>query len=158
MMSAKGLTRASSVSNIRCHSLQLLADDGCQCLQMSFPCVQKHSFEIYESALVWIPKESLIRKVYAANVRRVPRVIQGLLNSWGSTELHIQNGSGVASVAFSKDARQVVSGSDDNKVRIWNAMTGEVEAELKGHNSDVKSVSFSQDGSQVVFGDRKSVV
>ena len=35
---------------------------------------------------------------------------------------------------------------------IWNAMTGEVEAELKGHMNYVMSVAFSQDGSQVVSG------
>ena len=55
--------------DIRCHDLQLLADDGRKCLQMNFACIQKHSFEIYESALVWIPKKSLIRNVYATDIR-----------------------------------------------------------------------------------------
>jgi WD40 repeat protein len=36
------------------------------------------------------------------------------------------------SVAFSQDGSRVVSGSLDSVVRIWNATTGEVEAELKG--------------------------
>ena len=71
---------------------------------------------------------------------------------WGSTELHMQNGSEVMSVAFSPDGSQVVSGSIDGAVRIWNATTGEVEAELKDHMNWVLSVSFSQDGHQVVSG------
>jgi WD40 repeat protein len=100
---------------------------------MNFASIQQHSFEIYESALVWIPKKSLIRKVYATDVRRVPRIILGLFDSWGSTELHMQNGSIVTSVAFAQDGSRVVSGSYDKTVRIWNATTGEVEAELKGH-------------------------
>ena len=125
---------------------------------MSFACIQRHSFEIYESALVWIPKKSLIRDVYAANIRQVPRVMVGLSDLWGSTELHIQNGSKVNSVAFSQDGRQVVSGSDDNAVRIWNAATGEVEAELKGHTDSVVSVAFAQDGSQVVSGSYDNTV
>ena len=45
-----------------------------------------------------------------------------------------------------------ISGSCDKIVQIWNAMTGEVEAELKGHANEVTSVAFSQDGSQVVSG------
>ena len=133
-------------SNFRYRNLWLLAEDGCQCLQSSFACIQKHSFEIYESALVWIPKKLLIRNVYATNIRRVPRVIVGLSNLRGATELHIQNGSRVNSVAFSQDGRQVVSGSDDCTVRIWNAATGEVEAQLEGHMGCVKSVAFAPDG------------
>ena len=119
---------------------------------MNFASIQKHSFEIYESALVWIPKKSLIRKVYATDVRRVPRVILGLFNLWGSIELHMQNGSHVTSVMFSQDGSRVVSGSHDETVRIWNATTGEVEAELKGHTGWVMSVAFAQDGSRVVSG------
>ena len=119
---------------------------------MSFACIQRHSFQIYESALVWIPKKSLIRDVYASNIRRVPQVIVGLSDLWGSTELHIQNDSALNSVAFSQDGRRVVSGSDDETVKIWNASTGEVEAELKGHTDGVVSVAFAQDGSRVASG------
>ncbi|KIM79163.1 hypothetical protein PILCRDRAFT_10586, partial [Piloderma croceum F 1598] len=145
-------------TDIRCHDLQLLVDDGHRCLQMNFESIQKHSFEIYESALVWIPKKSLIRKVYATDVRRVPRVILGLFNLWGSTELHMQNGSPVNSVTFSQDGTRVVSGSDDKTVRIWNATTGEIEAELKGHMDWVRSVAFAQDGSRVVSGSSDKTV
>ena len=86
------------------------------------------------------------------DVRRVPKVILGLSNSWGQMELVTQAGLGVSSVAFSRDGRRVVSGSGDKTVRIWNSMTGEVEAELEGHTDSVMSVAFSQDGSRVVSG------
>jgi len=108
--------------------------------------------EIYESALVWIPKNSLICKIYTADVSRVPKVILGLSDLWGPAELVMQDGSVVSSVAFSQDGSQVVSGSYDKTVRIWNVTTGEVEAELKGHTNKVTSVAFSQDGSRVVSG------
>jgi len=58
----------------------------------------------------------------------------------------------VRSVAFSQDGSQVVSGSDDRTVRIWNVTMGEVEAEVKGHTDSVMSVAFSQEGSRVVSG------
>ncbi|KAF8972030.1 hypothetical protein BDZ97DRAFT_2070665 [Flammula alnicola] len=140
------------MTDIRCHDLQLLVDDARRCLQMTFESIQKHCFEIYQSALAWIPKKSLIREVYATDVSRVPKLTLGLSNSWDPTEIVMQNSSGVNSVAFSQDGSQVVSGLDDKTVQIWNAMTGEVQAELKGHTHRVTSVAFSQDGSRVVSG------
>ena len=140
------------LTDIRCHDLQLIANDGCHCLQMNFACIQRHSFEIYESALVWLPKKSLIRDVYATNIRRVPQVVAGLPNLWGSTELHMQCGASVSSVALSQDGSRVVSGPYDDIVWIWNATTGEVEAKLKGHTEYVTSVAFAQNGNRVVSG------
>ena len=137
--------------NVQCHGLQLLIDDAQKFLQMNFEVIQKHCMEIYQSAFVWIPKESLIQKLYATNIK-LPKLIVGLSNSWGPMELVMPNKSRVKSVAFSQDDSRVVSGSEDNTVRIWNATTGEVEAELKGHTDGVMSVAFSWDGSKVVSG------
>jgi tricorn protease-like protein len=134
------------------HDLQLLVDDARRCLQMSIDAIRKHCMEIYQSALIWIPKKSLIRQVYATYVSRVPTVTRGLLNTWGPAELTIHNGSEVNSVAISHDGSRVVSGSNDTMVRVWNAATGEMEVELRGHTGVVRSVAFSPDSSRVVSG------
>ncbi|EDQ99574.1 WD-40 repeat-containing protein [Laccaria bicolor S238N-H82] len=140
------------------HDFQLLVYDAPWCLQMNFEAVQKHCMEIYESALIWIPQNSSIRKTYTANVSRVPKVTLGLSDLWDPAELIMQNGSWVLSVRFSQDGSRVVSGLYDDTVRIWNVMTGEVEAELKGHTDWVNSVAFSQDGSRVVSGSDDKMV
>ena len=57
----------------------------------------------------------------------------------------------VTSVAFSQDGSQVISGSCDNTVWIWNMMMGKIEAKLEGYTDWVFSVAFSQDGNRVVF-------
>jgi len=114
--------------------------------------------EVYQSALVWIPNKSLIRKIYVADVCRVPKVTLGLPDLWDQTEFVMQNGSQVESVAFSQDGSQVVSGSWNKMVRIWNVTTGGLEAELKGHTDWVTSVAFSQDGSRVISGSRDKTV
>src|SRR5579863_7902899 len=56
----------------------------------------------------------------------------------------------VNSVAFSHDGTQVVSGSCDQMVKIWDASSSACLKTLEGHSSCVYSVAFSHDGTQVV--------
>jgi WD40 repeat protein len=59
----------------------------------------------------------------------------------------------VRSVAFSPDGRHVVSGGDDETIRVWDAETGEeVVGPLKGHSDGVRFVAFSPDGRRIVSG------
>eukprot|EP01045_Picozoa_sp_COSAG04_P060876 COSAG04_NODE_30960_length_259_cov_0.987500_1_plen_51_part_01 len=51
----------------------------------------------------------------------------------------------MSSASFSPDGTKVVSGSFDQTVRIWDAVTGECEQTLEGHSSAVYSASFSPD-------------
>jgi len=60
--------------------------------------------------------------------------------------------SSVNSVVFSRDGMQIVSGSDDKSVRVWDASTGVELKQLKGHTDWVKSVAFSRDGMRIVSG------
>ena len=63
----------------------------------------------------------------------------------------------MSSVSFSPDGSQVVSGSDDETVRIWDVQSGQEVCKLEGHSGPVISVSFSPDGSQVVSGSYKTI-
>ena len=58
----------------------------------------------------------------------------------------------VTSVAFSPDGLTVVSGSSDEKIKLWNVETGQEIKTLVGHVNDVTSVVFSPDGKTVVSG------
>jgi WD40 repeat protein len=46
----------------------------------------------------------------------------------------------VRSVSFSPDSKQVVSGSNDTIVQLWDAMTGTALQTLEGHSEAVSSV------------------
>lgn len=55
----------------------------------------------------------------------------------------------VSSVAFSPDSKQVVSGSHDNTIRLWDAATGAALQTLEGHSGLANSVDFSPGGKAV---------
>jgi len=56
----------------------------------------------------------------------------------------------VLSVAFSPDGKQIVSGSLDRTIKLWDAETGNEIRTFSGHTSHVFSVSFSPDGRQIL--------
>jgi uncharacterized protein with WD repeat len=58
----------------------------------------------------------------------------------------------VWSVAFSPDSKQVVSGSEDQTVRLWDTATGAALQTFKGHSESVNSAVFSPNGKQIVSG------
>ena len=56
----------------------------------------------------------------------------------------------ISSIAFSPDARRLVSGGSDNIVRIWDVAAGQQVFNLEGHDLMVASVAYSPDGLYVV--------
>ena len=50
------------------------------------------------------------------------------------------------------ESKQIVSGSDDKSVRVWDAVTVTVTSTLQGHLNYVMSVAFSPGGKQIVSG------
>jgi len=58
----------------------------------------------------------------------------------------------VTSVAFSPDGKQIISGSNDNTVKLWDVATGRIIRTLSGHTHYVFSVAFSPDGRQILSG------
>jgi WD40 repeat protein len=131
--------------------------DARRAISQCFKIIQEFPLEVYNSMLVWLPKEAKMRKKF----EKLPKwkVTHGLLQSWSPCE-NTLNGhtGGVNGVAFSQDGRRVVSGSEDNTLRIWNVETGEEEKKLEGHSHYVTSVAFSQDGRRVVSGSEDKTV
>ncbi|KGO46196.1 hypothetical protein PEX1_048850 [Penicillium expansum] len=58
----------------------------------------------------------------------------------------------VTSVAFSRDGKFVISGSDDHTIKFWNTITGAIDKTFYGHSSSVTCVASSPDGRLVASG------
>ena len=53
---------------------------------------------------------------------------------------------------------QVLSGSEDKTVKLWDAASGELLRTFEGHSDAVTSVAFSPDGRQVLSGSHDNTV
>ena len=65
------------------------------------------------------------------------------------TRLILRHHARLVHAAFSPDDTQIVTASEDNSARVWDASTGELKHEL-GHDGPVHHAAFSPDGTQVV--------
>ena len=64
----------------------------------------------------------------------------------------------VNTLAISKDGETLVSGSDDENIRVWDALTGELLMLLEGHTAYVYDVAVSSDGMLIVSCSRDESV
>ena len=59
----------------------------------------------------------------------------------------------VTSLVFSPDGKSFLSGSDDQTIRIWDAVSGKSVCEpFVGHSGTVESVKYFPDGNQFASG------
>jgi hypothetical protein len=77
----------------------------------------------------------------------------GNLTVWDtkSGEIHrvIGPAHGTRPLAISADGSRLASGHGDGSVKLWNTATGQLLAELDGHDQQIFGVSFSSDGKTV---------
>lgn len=109
--------------------------------------IERAPLQIYSSALIFSPRESLIRQNFEALVPSWIAKKPQVENTW-TASLHTLEGhsSSVGSVVFSPDGKLLASASSDSTARIWEAATGAPLHTLEGHSGEVLSVVFSPDG------------
>ena len=73
-------------------------------------------------------------------------------NTLDEVTLFTGHTGGVNSVVFSPDGEILVSGGDDNTIRVWNVHTGQLLHTLDEHTGSVNSVAFSPDGKMFASG------
>jgi WD40 repeat protein len=121
-----------------------LLHDAQQMLQTYCIPMTSHALHVYHSALVTMPRCSLL------DVTTEPLRAREL--GWNPRRGLEGHASTVFSVMFSPDGTRMASGSEDRTVRIWDTQTGGQLALLQGHNHAVWFVGFSPDGTHILSG------
>ena len=72
------------------------------------------------------------------------------LGSMGRQEAQVGHFGSVSDCAWSPDGRRVLSASDDNTLKIWDAYSGHCLLSLAGHSSFVTGCAWSPDGRRIL--------
>ncbi|KAF7348845.1 WD40 repeat-like protein [Mycena venus] len=131
---------------------QILLQDAIRFLGGFSPLISQSAPHIYISALPFAPRESSIRKQFAPAFPQAAQFTGPLGNNWSSTLKVFQGYTHwIWSVALSPDGKQIVSGSWDKTVRIWDSETGNVIM-CKEHTMMIQAVAYSPDGQHIAVG------
>jgi WD40 repeat protein len=130
----------------------MLVKDATLFVKMFSKPITKSAPHTHISVLSFIPSSSWIYKNYRAVNGRTIDVLRGALEEWpGYIWQSRGHDNWVTSVAFSPDGKQIVSGSWDRKICLWDAASGQlIGSPLEGHRDSVTSVAFSPVGKQTV--------
>ncbi|MFT5327938.1 MAG: WD40 repeat protein/serine/threonine protein kinase, partial [Planctomycetaceae bacterium] len=58
----------------------------------------------------------------------------------------------VRTVAFSQDGLRIISGSQDNTIRLWDSEGGQLLKSFRGHDGAVRTVAFAQSDQVILSG------
>ena len=133
--------------------LRYAITDARRCISQSFDFVYYFPLEIYNSALVWLPRAFRIRNGYSTPTSWIATVVD---ETWDVCENVLQGVTYVKSVAFSPDGQLVVLGLDDRSIFVWNIYTGMLTCSFTG-NEKISCVAFSHGRWKVVSVDGKSI-
>jgi WD40 repeat protein len=84
-------------------------------------------------------------------IRELPKLSPILLRLWIAHEIFVFRAS-VFSIAFSPDGQFLVSGGEDDNIKLWRLADGSLVRKLKGHSDSVLSLAFSPRGQLLASG------
>ena len=64
----------------------------------------------------------------------------------------------INAVAISKNGQIIISGSEDNTIKLWELNTGECLATLEGHEAGIRAITISPDGQLLVSGSADNTI
>ncbi|KAI9772614.1 MAG: hypothetical protein M1839_002427 [Geoglossum umbratile] len=115
--------------------------------------VEKAPLQVYNSALVFSPERSVIRREFSRELPIWIESFPAVDRDWNPSLQALEGHSAcVSEVAFSSDSRLLASGSQDRSIKLWDPTTGELHGTLEGHSDSVSKVTFSPDSHLLASG------
>jgi WD40 repeat protein len=122
--------------------------------------VTGNSTRILKNLDVWVSAITLSadgKKVLSAEKLGDVIQLRSIFSEVCEKELRGHTGT-VTSLLMSSDGLKAVSGSEDNKIRVWSLVSGECERVLKGHTDAITSLAWSLDGLKLLSGSKDGTV
>ncbi|PTB40405.1 hypothetical protein M441DRAFT_59154 [Trichoderma asperellum CBS 433.97] len=144
MIGLENLLRGKSLGcqSSDCQLLELVHDSR-RFIQRNSLVIADSPLQVYTSALIFSPLNSLIRKIFKEEELQWLKVKPIVEYNWSPCLQTLSGHSrSVRSVAFSADGRYLASGSGDHTIKIWDATTGKEQ----------QTVAFSADGRYLASG------
>ncbi|QYS98138.1 hypothetical protein H0G86_005333 [Trichoderma simmonsii] len=124
-------------------SLGMLIHDAKRFAFQHSSIIEETPLQIYCSALIFSPEQSLIRQRYHTEIPRwvIPSFRRH--NAWPRYTQALWHTQPAKSLAFSPDGSYLASGYGNGTICLWDAVTGAKQRILEGHGSGVRSIDFS---------------
>lgn len=113
----------------------LLPSQPCKALQQTLKITETYLEHSPQEVIVSV--QSLLRSLVEVSRER---------QCWTAHE------QGVWAIAISPDGKYIVSGSDDQTLRLWDLQGNPIGKPFQGHEQAVRAVAFSPDGKQIISG------
>ncbi|RYC57075.1 hypothetical protein CHU98_g9123 [Xylaria longipes] len=127
-----------------------ILDDALRFILTNIHIVRTTPLQIYSSALVFAPKESIVRRVYRNEIPKYISPLPQTESRWSAC-LHTLEGhqGGVRDVAFSPDGTLIASASSDGTIQLCLISTGSCKQVIQQPDAKFLSVTFSPDGARL---------
>ncbi|KIL84644.1 nacht and wd domain protein [Fusarium avenaceum] len=146
-------------------------DDANRFLLFHRRTIEEIPLQLYASALVFSPKQSIVKARFQKEAPKWVTVAPGLDPTWSACLQTLEDHEGgVCSTVYSHDGQWLVSGSRDLKVKLWHAGTGTCIRTVDGYGEEhsplgqttylarVISTAFSADDGLFISGSSNGVI
>ncbi len=70
----------------------------------------------------------------------------------------VDHSNSIWAVVFSSDDKQITSESHDKIIKLWNAITDDLQKMLADHSNWVRAIVFSSDDKQIASESRNEII
>src|SRR5258705_10597396 len=124
-----------------------------------YPAISVACLQVHYHVVPFLPLNSRLSQLYGSKIHSAIEIKEGQEQTWQPC-VRVLEGytSPYVCIAFSAYGEQLVSGSYDQTVRLWNISTGALLQVMRGHSDWVQSVVYSPDGRYIASGSDDNTV